>query len=361
MRISKPAFYAFGVTAAAALLAACSGGGSPSSGMAPATGVNSSSVGQVRSLKEHVTLTARISKPLHKRHIKSWVAKDAAAAPRLLFISDDGTNQVNMYTMPGMVLKGELTNFSEPQGMCSDAAGNIWVTNTGTASVIQLSRTGTVLNTLTDGIGFPVGCAVNKKTGDLAVTNIFDDTGSGASVLVYPNATGTPEEFSSTSLTEIFFPTYDASGNLFVDGFGPAGFALGEVPAGSTTLTNVSISGATLFFPGGMNWDGANSSLVIGDQECEGAGASCQYSATVSGGVATITGSTSLDDKSGLPAGDVDQAVIGPQGRYFAGGIISADSNASSVDRWMFPAGGVPTNFNDTTVVEPIGAAISNK
>ena len=142
MRISEPAFYAFGVTAAAALLAACSGGGSPSSGMAPATGVNSSSVGQVRSLKEHVTLTARISKPLHKRHIKSWVAKDAAAAPRLLFVSDDGTNQVNMYTMPGMVLKGELTNFSEPQGMCSDAAGNIWVTNTGTASVISCPALG---------------------------------------------------------------------------------------------------------------------------------------------------------------------------------------------------------------------------
>ena len=63
MRISRPAVYALGVTAAAALLAACSGGGSPSSALAPSTGMNSSSVGHLPSLKERMTSTSRISKP----------------------------------------------------------------------------------------------------------------------------------------------------------------------------------------------------------------------------------------------------------------------------------------------------------
>ncbi|MFZ0033029.1 MAG: SMP-30/gluconolactonase/LRE family protein, partial [Candidatus Cybelea sp.] len=270
MRISRPAFYAFSVTAAAALLAACSGGGSPSSALAPTTGMNSSSV-HVRSLSDRVTLTARVSKPVHSNHHKSWVSPDAARAPRILFISDDGTNQVNMYTMPGMVLKGQLTGFSEPQGMCTDASGNIWVTNTGTESIIQLSRTGATLKTLNVPGEFPVGCAVNRANNDLAVTNIIATTGGAGSVDVFTNATGTPTKFTDPSVTEFFFPTYDNAGNLYLDGEGGAGYALSELAAGSSSISNVTVSGGTLFFPGGLNWDSATSSVILGDQECGGA------------------------------------------------------------------------------------------
>ncbi len=359
MRISRPAFYAFSVTAAAALLAACSGSGSPSSALAPTTGTNSSSV-HIRSLSDRVTLTARVSKPVHSNHHKSWVSPDAARAPRILFISDDGTNQVNMYTMPGMVLKGQLTGFSEPQGMCTDASGNIWVTNTGTESIIQLSRTGTTLKTLNVPGEFPVGCAVNRANNDLAVTNIIATTGGAGSVDVFTNATGTPTKFTSSSVTEFFFPTYDNAGNLYLDGEGGAGYALSELAAGSSSITNVTVSGGTLFFPGGLNWDSATSSVILGDQECGGAAASCMYSATVSGGVATITGVTNLLDSGGGTAFDTDQATIAPQGRYLAGGTITEDSTPSAANRWAFPAGGTPTNFNGT-LSEPIGAAISNK
>ena len=30
-----------------------------------------------------------------------------------------------MFTMPAMVLKGTITGFEEPQGMCTDESGNI--------------------------------------------------------------------------------------------------------------------------------------------------------------------------------------------------------------------------------------------
>ncbi|MFY9665313.1 MAG: hypothetical protein WAL67_01130 [Candidatus Cybelea sp.] len=361
MRISRPAYYALGVTTAAALLAACSGGGSPSSALSPSTGMNSSSVGHVPSVKEHVTLTARVSKPVHKDHRKSWISPEARRAPRLLFISDDGTDDINIYTMPNQVLRGQLTGFSEPQGMCTDASGNIWVTNTGTNQVIQLSRSGATLKTLDDPTGFPVGCAVNRANNDLAVTNIIGNPSGDGNVVVYANSTGTPQAFSTPTVFEYFFPAYDNAGNLYVDGEGSAGYALTELASGSSTLSPVSISGGTLFFPGGVNWNPATSSVVLGDQECNGGEASCQYSATVSGGVATITGVTNLSDLSGGTAFDLDQGTIGPRGRFFAGGTISEDSNPSASNRWLFPAGGTPTNFNDSTLSEPIGAAISNK
>jgi len=361
MRISRPAVYALGVTAAAALLAACSGGGSPSSALAPSTGMNSSSVGHVHSLKERMTSTSRISKPLHVDHRKSWISPDAKRAPRILFVSDDGTNDVNLYTMPGMVLKGQLTGFDEPQGMCTDASGNIWITNTGTLTIEQVSRTGSLLKTLDDPTGFPVGCAVNRSNNDLAVSNIIGSPSGDGNVVVYANSTGTPTQYFDSSVFEYFFPAYDNAGNLFVDGEGSFGYALTELPAGSSTLSSVTISGGTLFFPGGLNWNTGSSSLMLGDQECGDTTASCIYSATVSGGTATITGVTNLSDLTGGTAFDTDQATVSPQGRYVAGPAISEDSNPSSANRWAFPAGGVPTNFNDTTLSEPIGSAISNK
>jgi DNA-binding beta-propeller fold protein YncE len=324
--------------------------------------MNSSSAGHVRDLKEHVTITSRVVKPLHVNHNKSWVSPDAKLAPRLLFVSDSGTNTVNIYKMPttGPKLSGVLTGFSEPQGMCSDAAGNVWVTNTGTDQIIQLSRTGSQLKTLTDPTGFPVGCAVNKQNGDLAVTNIIDSSANGE-VLVYANATGTPEEITSPTVFEFFFPAYDNAGNLYADGEGSFGYALTELPAGSSTLTDLTVSGGTVFFPGGLNWDTSTSSLLLGDQECGGGAASCVYAATVSGGTATITGVTNLLDSSGGTAFDADQLTVAPGGRYLAGGTISEDSALSAANRWAYPAGGVPTSFNNSGLSEPIGAAISNK
>ncbi|HEX4012773.1 MAG TPA: hypothetical protein VHX17_02650 [Candidatus Cybelea sp.] len=340
-----------------ALLAGCSGaGGSQSS--TPATGMNPAAVGgHAPGAAGHKGTFTSVKMPkVHSDKGKSHVSPDAGNAPRLLFISDDGTNDVYMFKMPSMTLKGTLTGFSEPQGMCADKAGNIWITNTGTLQIYQYSRTGTLLNTLSDPDGDPVGCAIDKSTGDLAVTNIFDNSGN-ATVDVYANATGTPTSYSNPAQSENFFPSYDNSGNLYVDGFGNSGFSLSVLPSGSSSMTTVSVSGGTIFFPGGMNYKGG--SLIIGDQECNGGSDSCQYATTVSGSTATITGSTPLENSDG-GACDVDQGTIAPQGKYFAGGCITEGSGASTAARWAYPAGGIPTNFS-TNVSEPIGAAISAK
>jgi NHL repeat len=364
MRISRSAAYALSALAAAALLAACSGsGGSQSTGYSPTSGVGAPMGAHLPGLPNHSQFPANtaVKTPnVHRDHHKSWVSPDVKLAPRLLFVADDDTDDVYIFTMPAMALKGTLTGFSEPQGMCQDGSGNIWVTNTETSQIFQYSRTGTLLKTLDDPDEYPVGCAVNKSNGDLAVTNIISTTGGVGNVEIYADATGTPTAVTNPDQYEYFFPAYDPSGNLYFDGESTSfTFILSELPSGSSSAHTLSISGGTLYFPGGVNWDRVGGNLVVGDQECGDAEASCQYAMTVSGSTATITGSTSLTDTNGGGC-DVDQGTLAPFSRYFAGGCISDSSAASVAARWAYPAGGDPTN-SSTDVEFPIGSAISNK
>lgn len=369
MRISRSATYAMCVTAALALLAGCSGGGQQaSSSLTPVTGQSAAAGGHgLGSMGRHNQMTfTSVHAPQHIQggHHKSWVSPDVKRAPRLLFVSDDDYNEVFIFTMPAMAVKGVLSGFSEPQGMCSDKQGNIWVANTGTSQGLKYNRTGTLLATVSDPYGYPVGCAVNPTNGDLALTDIFDFSGAGG-VVVYPGGSGSGTRYSNPSQYEYFFAAYNDDGDLYTDGFSYPSFVftISELPAGSSSMHTVSYSGGTVYFPGGVNWDRVNYNLVVGDQECNGGSASCQYQMleNSSGGL-TITGSTPLQDYNGGSC-DVDQGALAPFSKYFAGGCISTGSALSAAARWSYPSGGTPTNYNDSYApyMFPIGAAISNK
>lgn len=361
MKLSRTAQQALSTLAAVALLAGCSGtGGSQSS--TPTTGINPASVGGHglgMSLHDGAYYTSVKAPKMRRDTGKSHVSPDAKLAHRLLFVSDDSTYDVYIFSLPKMALKGTLTGFDDPQGMCSDKSGNIWITNTESQDIVQYSRTGTLLSTLSDPNGYPVGCAVNKANGDLAVTNIFDYPSGNGSVNVYANATGTPTVYSNPSQTENFFDAYDSSGNLYVDGFGNSGFSLSELPSGSSTMSTVNISGGTIYFPGGMNW-GKATGLIVGDQGCNDTFGSCLYEVSVSGSTGTITGSAPLTNYDG-GACDVVQGTISPHGKYFYGECaLITTGTGGTADRWAYPAGDTPTNYS-TSVTSPIGAAISNK
>ena len=362
MKLSRTGQHAFSL-AAVALLAGCSGTGAAQSS-APTSGINPASVGGhglgVQSLHEGEYYTSVRAPKVHRDTRKSHVSPDAKSVPRLLFVSDDGTDDVYIFSLPKMALMGTLTGFYEPQGLCSDKAGNIWITNTGTLQIFQYSRTGTLLKTLSDTNGFPVGCAVYRANGDLAVTNIEGYPSGDGTVDVYADASGTPRVYNNLSQPYNFFDAYDSSGNLYVDGFDDSGssFSLSELPKGSSTMSTVNISGGTIYSPGGVNWRPATG-LIIGDQDCNDGYAACLYAVSVSGSTGTITGSTVLTNYDG-GACDVDQSTISPFGKFFAGGCITEGSGPSTADRWAYPAGGTPTNYS-ATVEYPIGAAISNK
>ncbi len=360
MRISGSATYALGVMAAVAILAGCSGGGagsqySPASTLGGGTGLTG--MGHTAHVMDrHHTMTSFVSGKVHSDHHKSWVSPDAAKAPRLLFLSDSGTNDVDIYTMPGLALKGTLTGWNEPQGECSDKNGNVWVTNTNSTQIVLLSRTGTTLGTLSDPDGYPVGCAVNPTNGDLAVTDIFDFSEAGG-VLIYKQGSGSPTRISNPAQYEYFFDGYDASGNLYVDGFSYPSFTftISVLPSGSSTMTSATISGTQPAFPGMVQWYRAGNYLAVGDQSGPSGSDVLWYS--VSGTTLTYTGVTNLQNTSGGGISDLVQGVIAANSeRYLAGG----DAGSGTVNRWSWDAGGKPTN-STSGVSLPIGAAISTK
>jgi hypothetical protein len=86
-----------------------------------------------------------------------------------------------VFAYPGKgKLLGEATGFEAPSGPCSDKKGDVYVTdfNAGTITEFAYGST-TPMRTLSDTTGSPDGCSVNPKTGDLAVTNWDDTSGSG--------------------------------------------------------------------------------------------------------------------------------------------------------------------------------------
>lgn len=358
MRISRPASYALGVLAAAALLAGCSSSGSPSSsGFAPGA---STHVGAPMASHHGLADTNLAVKPIgqvHPDHHKSWVSPDVKGLPRLYFASDSGTNDVYIFSMPSMKLKGTLTGFSEPQGECS-YKGNIFIANTGGDQVLEYSRTGTLLNTYSDSYGYPVGCAVNPMNGNLAVTDIFGFSGAGQ-VLVFTSPSSTPTVLSNPNQYYYYFAGYDKSGDLWVSGKDASGTYMVS-DCGASSCSTVSLSGGTIYFPGAVQWDGVRGNWVLFDQECGGATAACSYPVSSSGVLGTAT---DYDNYNGTAACDIVQGVIAANGKkYVAGGDYEYCGNAStSASRWAYPGGGTPTNYTTSNVSEPIGAAISTQ
>jgi|SRR5579862_144877 len=351
-----------GACAAVAMLAACSSESQPSSALTPANPTASNAVKQ-RATVPSAAIRNAVARP---NHAKSWVARDIAGAPRLLFVADYGADDVQIFKMPSMELKGTLTGFDFPEGECTDKSGNIWITNTGAFQLLEYSRTGTLLNTLDDAYGYPSACAFDKN-GNLAVANIESATAGAGNIVVYANATGTGTVYTNSALFLYFFVGYDPNGNLYFDGMDSSRTTsyFGELPQGSSNTTLINLSGGTLHTAGFIQWYRNGNYLALGDQDCNGIPSACVYWVSVNRSTGTITGTTNLASFEQYQVCDLVQGVIAANGeRYLAGTDYEGPCGFSPTasNRWKWDAGGSPTNYNDTaSFVEPIGAAISTK
>ncbi len=279
--------------------------------------------------------------------------RDAASAKSLLYVSSSQNFDVYVYTYPELKLAGKLTGFIQPQGECTDKKGNVWITSTGSEQIFQFPHGGkSPIATLIDPLGYPVGCAVDSKTGDVAVANIFDFSGDGE-LLIYKGGRGTPVPYFNPEQSGYYFDGYDAAGDLYVSGTARDGaYALSVLAHGKHTLASVALQGGTINYPGSVQAIG--SSLVLGDQECGKTMSSCFYQASISGRNARITRKTTLDG-----ACDVAQGWI-QNGKLAGGDYDDCGRNRSGAYLWPFPGGGTPAH-GVTGVAKPIGTTISNK
>jgi hypothetical protein len=363
MRISRSGAGIAAVAAAAALLAGCNGA-PQSSALAPAgnPGLSPS--------HSHIppSIAAAKTGRIHRDAGRSWISPDIARAPRLLFITDYGSDSIYIFTMPALVLKATLTGLSFPEGACEDASGNIWVANAGASQLIQYSRTGTQLKTLSTPGFYPAGCAVNWKNNDLAVANIESTTAGPGNITIFTNASGSGTAYTDPNIAQYFFVGWDPSGNLFYDGENNASRTaayFGELPAGSSTPKTITLSGATLHFAGFVQWF-KGGYVALGDQMCGGTSSACVYWISVSGSTGTNLGTTNLSNYEGGAVCDLVQGVIAANGqRYVAGADYegTCGNTVTTANRWPYESGDTPTNYNNTNsaFVEPLGAAVSAK
>jgi DNA-binding beta-propeller fold protein YncE len=322
MRISDFSRCVLGFCAAVAMLAGC--GGSQTQIGAPGTIPQSGPAAR------------------HPDRGPSWMAPDAKGKD-LLYVSDQGTNDVYVYSYPKGKLTGTLTGFNVPDGECVDQTGDVFITNYSASNIVEYAHGGTSpIATLSDKGYHPSGCSVDPTTGNLAVTNFETTHSLRGDVAIYQGAKGSPKlHYTDPRIYSMYFCGYDNAGNLFVDGTtAGSAFAFAELPSGGRSFRNITLKQTISGGPGGVQWDGSHVAVLV-------QGTNVIYQFTINGKKGTEVGSTSLGGAS---------YVI----QFWKEGsdVIGPDFGNADVGIWKYPAGGAATKII-TGLDQPEGATVS--
>lgn len=198
----------------------------------------------------------------HAERGGAWMLREAKRED-LVYVSK--LKNVSIYSYSSGKIVGNLSGFDYASGLCSDRRGNVWVTDYQRSEITEYGHAGTTpIARLSDGNG-PVGCAVDPRSGDLAVANYADNFS------VYPHGSGNPVVYSTPDFFNTQFCSYDDSGNLFVDGYrNRGGLALPgivKLPYNGMRPDRFRLEGRQRggrHSAGGMQWDGDR--LVIGSE-----------------------------------------------------------------------------------------------
>jgi hypothetical protein len=305
MSMSRSFGFGVGGAAIAALLAGCAAGGA-----APAGGDALAALG-----------TVSVGSP---GAAQPWSSITQSGAR--VFASDSAAETVQIYSYKPLALLGTIGGLNEPQGLCNDKK-TVWLANTGGSELIHYSAAGKMLGTLADPGQYVISCSVDAL-GDVAASNIISTSGGAGSVSIWTAGRGSPTNYPVAGLARVYFIGYDPHGNLFVDGSDDSGiFALAELAKGAPAFKPLTVSGATINFPGGVQY--AYGALAIGDQSGP-SGNAVIYQTQVSGSTAKVVGTTRLKN-----AGDVVEFCITRSKTVIAPGSYG-------LQIFTYPAGGGP-------------------
>jgi hypothetical protein len=271
----------------------------------------------------------------HGGHRKSWMLPEASNGD-LLYVSDAGSGAVYMLTYPeGKVVATLGGLVGNPQRVCSDRAGNVFVTEfaSGNNQVQEYAHGGLMPISDLTAPGEPEECSIDPRTGNLAVA-IYSYNSNPSGVAIYPNAQGEPTFYSDTNVGIVTAASYDDSGDLFIAGNKSGAFTLAELPARSSTFIDIKLK-ATIngkFFEP-IFWDGHH--LAIGNL-VEYAKEYFIDRVTISGATGRVVGITTLFLNHANFSGDTsffikgDRVLLNDQARSFYGRVVS----------WAYPEGG---------------------
>jgi hypothetical protein len=288
-----------------------------------------------------------------------WMAPNVANRV-LIYLSNSST--VTVYSWRPLQLVGTLTGLPGARGLCSDASGDVYVTEAGASAVVEYAHGGTTpIQTLADPDGSPTACAVDPTTGDLAVANVSSSDAAG-SVLVYGGSSGSPAQYTDPNIYAYFYMTYDDRGNLFVDGqntYDPSSsFEFAELPARGNALVDITLD-QSIEYPGGVAWDGKY--VAVGDQDTNNV-----YAFAISGSAGTLMATTALQNVYDVTEFWIPKLGTGTIPRQYNhlvgadfGSNVRGRENPGQVALWSYPSGGAPLRTNASGSNHPVGVTVS--
>lgn len=326
----KASNFALGCCAAAALLAGCGGSPNASSNAVPNA------------------VSPNVARAASKAPARTWMSPDAKGRD-LLYVSDD-RGVVYVFAYPSGTLVGTIAGLSGPSGLCSDAAGNVYVTETGAQDILKFPHGARKPSaTLFDFGGFPDGCAVDPTTGNLAVTNYATSPSQGpGNVLIYPSGSGNPVKYGDANFNVYLFCGYDAHGNLLIDGLNGPSTApeFAELAHGGKNLKPVTLD-TPIGYPGAVQWDGKYFAL-------EDVTKGNVYQFSLAKGQGTRQGTVHVGVHSKL----IVQFTI--DGSTLIVPFGATPRNVRKVGFWAYPAGGSPSHVLQVAgAVQLVGTTIS--
>ncbi len=267
-------------------------------------------------------------------------AMDVPNASALLYVSDPEGNDIATYTFPDGKPVATIP-FDQPAGMCVSKSGNVFIGDPTDSQVRVFAHGATKpLRSLNDPGYNPLSCAIDQKSGNLAVTSFLGSKGHG-SLAIYSHAVGAPKVYSDANIPHMFYAGYDGAGNLFVDGTTSSRkVVVAELAKGSTHIVAIPLN-QTIATAGGVAWDGTY--LDVADVS-----ASVIYRFKIAGGKGTKAGSIPLKDSA-----YVDEfSIQGPQ-------VVVPDYINGKVRYYKFPGGGTPVKTIDG-LTSPLATVVSN-
>lgn len=352
MRVSNPVDRALAATAVLAVLVGLSGCGSFSAAPTPrpATGAG------IRTSQPHVAQGVPINYGVpslfrsHNPRTTPGFMDPSAVGKPLVFISDAGldSEDVDIFLQRDTnTMVGQITGLS-PEGIATDAAGDLYIANTGYQNVLIYPPPYTTpALTLNEGDNIPRDVAVST-TGLVAVANLCtasDCEGNTGSVSFFAkgSTTACTTVADPTNFAEMQNDTFDAAGNLYVEGNGsaPQTWNIGKIVGGcSATGIELLKTPNLRRWIGGIEIDKSHRIAVVNKITADGTFYIDTYNPPTHSSLGWPVSITRLGRSN---ASSLENIAFLQSGNHFYDADTQNGSGSRS-DEFRYPTSGPPTN-----------------
>jgi hypothetical protein len=268
---------------------------------------------------------------LHTSHLSPQSSGDT-----LLYVSNNNQSSIGIYSYPKLKQVGSLDAGRGVTGLCSDAAGNVWVV-TANGALTEYAHDGSQpIATLSVPGDAPYDCTVDA-TGSLAVVHDADN------VSIYTNEQGTPQTYKDDGIGEIYSLTYDSQGDLFIYGTKSTGEPeypiVGELATGESSFSNLTFNQKlpNMTF---AQWDGSDLLLAGITKRTKSTWTETVYTVAVSQSKLQVTGQNAFEAPK--------THGIGRSALIQGSTLLQQDNSGNIIWEFSYPAGKKPLKMIKT-------------